>query len=216
MSSLSAGILTKAPAPSGFSSAMDTFVRVRDLLRVSEILEEPDAGPLPETVFDVLERVLDGYEIPAPDETEQSVACLRGALAWLLHGVSSSRTRDRADRLLAEPVLRMANTGALESAQPYVADDVFDVLVCTVGHSGAVHYGVALNLHGPEAGTVWALWRDDADPCVAVVLPDCPARSDSGDACSEFARHAGGHSWDLADRLRPGTAFPLPPSPSPG
>ncbi|MEW1864962.1 hypothetical protein AB0399_32080 [Streptomyces sp. NPDC088194] len=98
----------------------------------------------------------------------------------------------------------------------YAADDVYTVLVCTLQlHRGPLHHSALLNLRGPEAGTVWAVWREDVDPCLALVFPDCPARSD-GEACSEFAGHPGAHSWDLTDpphqlRFAPQIPPPQPP-----
>lgn len=108
---------------------------------------------------------------------------------------------------LVTTVVDLANT---EAPGGYVPDDVYGVLVCTLQmHRGPLHHGVALELHGPEAGTVWAVWRDSVEPCLALVIPDCPARSD-GDACSEFTGHPGAHSWDLADPPHPLSGFPLP------
>ncbi|MFJ2957071.1 hypothetical protein [Streptomyces sp. NPDC087270] len=94
----------------------------------------------------------------------------------------------------------------------YTREDVFATLVCTIeAHGGPVHYGAALNLRGPDAGTVWALWREGETARAAIEIPDCPAvRAEDDDACSEFAGHPGGHSWTLGDPPQPAEPFPLP------
>ncbi|MBY8889337.1 hypothetical protein K7472_31510 [Streptomyces sp. PTM05] len=87
----------------------------------------------------------------------------------------------------------------------YSFDDVGRLLTCTLqAHRGPVHHGVVLNLHGPDADTIWTAWRDDTEPYLALLLPDCPvATADGGEACSEFAGHPGAHSWELADPVLP-------------
>ncbi|NUS15247.1 MAG: hypothetical protein HOY69_28265 [Streptomyces sp.] len=81
----------------------------------------------------------------------------------------------------------------------YSDDDVQQVLVCAIDHAGSTeHRAVVLGLRGPHAGSLWATWCDDAEPSVVVELADCPVVRD-GEACSEFAGHPGGHSWELAD-----------------
>lgn len=109
---------------------------------------------------------------------------------------------------LVATVLKLAN--AENAPYLYVPTDVSATLLCSIQtHRGPVHYGAALNLRGPEAGTVWALWRDGVEPSAGLVIPDCPARR-HGDACSEFSGHPGAHSWDLADPPHPEPCFPLP------
>lgn len=82
----------------------------------------------------------------------------------------------------------------------YTEEDIFSTLVCTIQmHKKPVHYGVVLNLRGPEAGTLWALWRDGGVPHVVIEIPDCLAGRDVDCACSEFEGHPGGHSWELDD-----------------
>ncbi len=107
---------------------------------------------------------------------------------------------------LVEVALGMANaTAPAWDGLVYVAEDAVARLVCTLqAHRGRVHHGVVLNLRGPGTGTVWAAWRDGVEPCLALLLPDCPvATADGGEACSEFAGHPGGHSWELADPAMP-------------
>jgi hypothetical protein len=107
---------------------------------------------------------------------------------------------------LLTAALRVANAAPLAwDGLVYVAEDAATLLVCTLqAHRGPVHHGVVLNLRGPDAGTVWAAWRDGAEPCLAVLLPDCPvATADGGEGCSEFAGHPGAHSWELADPVLP-------------
>ncbi|WP_335983751.1 hypothetical protein [Streptomyces sp. CA2R106] len=114
-------------------------------------------------------------------------------------------------RTFVPPGLVTAALGMANSVPPawdglvHVADDVGTLLTCTLqSHRGRVHHGVVLNLRGPNAGTVWAAWRDGAEPCLAVLLPDCPATTADGDeGCSEFAGHPGTHSWELADPVLP-------------
>ncbi|WP_405583819.1 hypothetical protein [Streptomyces sp. NBC_01190] len=80
----------------------------------------------------------------------------------------------------------------------YTREDVFATLVCAIeAHESPVHYGAALNLRGPEAGTLWALWGD-GPPNAVIEIPDCTVGMHE-DACSEFLGHPGGHSWELAD-----------------
>ncbi|BBA98399.1 hypothetical protein RVR_4561 [Actinacidiphila reveromycinica] len=107
---------------------------------------------------------------------------------------------------LVTVALGMAN--AIEPAWDglvYVAEDAATLLVCTLqAHRGPVHHGVVLNLRGPDAGAVWAAWRDGIEPCLALLLPDCPVTTADGDeACSEFVGHPGVHSWELADPALP-------------
>ncbi|MEW1863831.1 hypothetical protein OG896_18480 [Streptomyces sp. NBC_00669] len=93
----------------------------------------------------------------------------------------------------------------------YTREDMFATLVCTIEvHRGPIHYGAALNLRGPEAGTLWALWRDGGTPSAVIEIPDCPAGREVDSPCSEFEGHPGGHSWELDDPPRIATAFPLP------
>ncbi|WP_335983660.1 hypothetical protein [Streptomyces sp. CA2R106] len=82
-----------------------------------------------------------------------------------------------------------------------MAEDATGLLVCTLQqHRGPVHHGLVLNLRGPDAGTIWAAWRDGIEPYLLIMLSDCPVTTADGDeACSEFAGHPGAHSWDLAD-----------------
>jgi hypothetical protein len=47
---------------------------------------------------------------------------------------------------------------------------------------------------------VWAAWRDGEVPAQAVVLPFCPARK-SGEGCSGYREHPGGHTWELRNTL---------------
>ncbi|WP_328470603.1 hypothetical protein [Streptomyces sp. NBC_00448] len=125
-------------------------------------------------------------------------------------------------RTLMPPQLVTTAVNMANAADPnsddlgYVADDAYDLLICTLQlHRGPVHHGAVLNLRGPEAGTVWAVWRDDVGSSLALVFPDCPARS-NGEACSEFAGHPGAHSWDLTDpphQLRFTTQIPPPQPP---
>lgn len=92
----------------------------------------------------------------------------------------------------------------------YTREDMFATLVCTIEvHRGPVHYGAVLNLRGPEAGTLWALWRDGAEPSAVIEIPDCPAGREVDEPCSEFAGHPGGHSWELSDPPRIAAPFPL-------
>jgi hypothetical protein len=87
----------------------------------------------------------------------------------------------------------------------YSDDDAQPELVCAIDHTGsAEHRAVVLSLRGPHAGSLWTAWRDGMEPSTVAELPDCPVVGD-GEACSEFAGHQGGHSWELADlpRLTP-------------
>ncbi|BBA98472.1 hypothetical protein RVR_4663 [Actinacidiphila reveromycinica] len=114
-------------------------------------------------------------------------------------------------RTFVPPGLVTAVLGVANSVPPawdglvYSPDDVGRLLVCTLqAHRGRVHHGVVLNLRGPDAGTVWAAWRDGAEPYLAILLPDCPgATADGGEGCSEFAGHPGAHGWELADPVMP-------------
>ncbi len=100
---------------------------------------------------------------------------------------------------LAPTVLNLAR-GAQGANSRYTEDDLLDTLICTLERHPhrSVHHGVVLNLRGPQAGTIWALWRGDSAPQAAVLLPDCPA-TNGEDFCSEFQSHWGAHSWDLYD-----------------
>jgi hypothetical protein len=97
---------------------------------------------------------------------------------------------------LARTVLELAHA---HDPDAYTRDDVFATALCTIeAHPGPVHYGAVLNLRGPTAGTLWALWRDHGTPNAVIEISDCPARTQQ-DACSEFHGHPGAHCWDLAD-----------------
>ncbi|WP_328463827.1 hypothetical protein [Streptomyces sp. NBC_00448] len=121
--------------------------------------------------------------------------------------------RTLVPKVLVRTALDLARA---DDAHTYAREDVFTALVCTIEHKGPVHYGAALNLRGPEAGTLWALWRDGEAPHAVIEIPDCPGRR-AEDACSEFQGHPGGHSWELVDPPRLAAAFPLrlshPPRP---
>ncbi|WP_435128787.1 hypothetical protein [Actinacidiphila sp. bgisy144] len=114
-------------------------------------------------------------------------------------------------RTFVPPRLVTAALGLANSVPPawdglvYSSDDAGKLLTCTLqAHRGPVHHGVVLNLRGPDAGTIWAAWRDHTAPYLAILLPDCPVTTADGDeACSEFAGHPGAHSWDLADPVLP-------------
>jgi hypothetical protein len=67
-------------------------------------------------------------------------------------------------------------------------------------HDGA-HHGLVLNLRGPEAGAVWAVWSSGGAPHL-VVLPDCCACTpDDQDGCCLYAAHPALHSYELYDPL---------------
>lgn len=114
---------------------------------------------------------------------------------------------------LARTVLELANASG---SHEYTRDDVSVTLVCSVeAHTGPRHYGAVLNLRGPEAGTLWALWRDRREPTAVVERADCPAGREVDNPCSEFEGHPGGHSWELDDPPRIAAAFPLCRRPAP-
>ncbi|BBA98825.1 hypothetical protein RVR_5169 [Actinacidiphila reveromycinica] len=112
--------------------------------------------------------------------------------------------------LVPDALVRTVLSLAADDAYAYTREDMFATLVCTIEvHKGPVHYGAALNLRGPEAGTLWALWRDGGGPSAVLEIPDCPAGREVDSPCSEFEGHSGGHSWELDDPPRIATAFPL-------
>lgn len=114
---------------------------------------------------------------------------------------------------LVHTVLELAHANG--NSHAYTREDMFATLVCTIEHTGPVHYGAVLNLYGPEAGTLWALWRDRGEPNAVIELPDCPAGREVDSPCSEFAGHPGGHAFELADPPQIAAPFPLQHDPLP-
>jgi hypothetical protein len=102
---------------------------------------------------------------------------------------------------LVTTALRMANATVADGDEPYTQDDVSEVLLCTLQHTGPLHYGMALNLRGPCAGTLWGLWQDGMPAAAAFELPDCPAISPDAEACCEFDGHPGAHTHQLTAAL---------------
>lgn len=95
--------------------------------------------------------------------------------------------------------------GALDmETVPGCADitDVEEHPVCLLQtHPLGPHYGIVMELDGPDTGAVWAVWSDKGSPHL-VVLPDCNGTTpDRMDACCHYAGHPGGHSYQLHDPL---------------
>jgi hypothetical protein len=83
--------------------------------------------------------------------------------------------------------------------------DIERHLRCTLqAHSDGDHWGLVLELYGIETGSVWAPWTtgiNTAAPEKLVVLPDCSVSGPAGEACGEYDRHPGGHTWQIHDPL---------------
>lgn len=92
---------------------------------------------------------------------------------------------------------------AAAPAGSYSVEDVERHLRCNLEeHTGPFHHGLAMELHGREARSVWALW-DHRDMSFALLtLSDCPAATADGmQSCTEFDGHPGGHAWELTDPI---------------
>jgi DNA-binding XRE family transcriptional regulator len=57
-----------------------------------------------------------------------------------------------------------------------------------------------LDLPGRETGALWTHWTRGHHPGSLLLLPDCPATDHrTGRPCCEYARHPGGHTYQLTD-----------------
>lgn len=100
------------------------------------------------------------------------------------------------------PLALLVGAVAMETHGTAAMSDVIEVPACSLEqrHDGA-HYGLVMNLFGPDSGTVWAVWIEGGAPHLTV-LPDCDVSTDDGmDGCCNFAGHAGRHTWALYDPL---------------
>ncbi|MCM2390082.1 hypothetical protein [Streptomyces albipurpureus] len=82
--------------------------------------------------------------------------------------------------------------------------DVETSLSCPLEeHATGWHYDLVWELDDPGNGEMWALWSDGGEPELVVIQPDCPVRNGrsgvEGEACTLFAWHSGGHSFEFID-----------------
>ncbi|MFJ3858134.1 hypothetical protein ACIPRL_18055 [Streptomyces sp. NPDC090085] len=85
--------------------------------------------------------------------------------------------------------------GSPESVKTY--------LRCTLEHADGPHRDIVRDLSGDSA--VWTEWTQDNPPEIVRVRLDCPFTDRSpggtGDGCSQYKGHPGGHTWEISDPL---------------
>ncbi|MEV7582211.1 hypothetical protein [Streptomyces erythrochromogenes] len=76
-------------------------------------------------------------------------------------------------------------------------------LRCTLEHTAGPHQDIVRPL--PDDSAVWAEWVGDEPPEALRVRLDCPFTDDepggTGDGCSQYKAHPGGHTWQVIDVL---------------
>lgn len=67
---------------------------------------------------------------------------------------------------------------------------------CYLEQHNGEHHAFVMELPGPTAGGVWAVWATGQRPYL-VVLPHCPEMSDDArqDGCGGYKGHLGRHAW---------------------